>query len=108
MGIIHHDVKPSNILIDGHGHCVLTDYGGSCFMSPEKKLDWLKDRTPIFTLHYAAPEVLVEGPAGGTYGSSIDFWSLGVTIFELATGEVNLDSPPFVWTCFLTSRFLSD
>ncbi|TDL19440.1 kinase-like protein [Rickenella mellea] len=91
MGIIHHDIKPGNILVDAHGHCVLTDYGGSCFIASDSssRYDWRQDRTPIFTLRYAAPEVLM----GSKYGPAIDFWSLGVTLFELATGEELVDDP---------------
>ncbi|KAI5120030.1 hypothetical protein M0805_004659 [Coniferiporia weirii] len=101
MGIVHHDVKPTNILVDAEGHCILADYGGSCFLSespgtpgsplPTTKSPWVGGLTPIFTVRYAAPEVLTHGFPRQNNGASSDFWSLGITLFELATGRDLVD-----------------
>lgn len=110
MQIIHHDVKPSNILVDTEGHCILSDYGGSCETSAgEKRTSWMEGMIPIFTVRYAAPELLLDGPADLSYGTAADFWSLGATLFELATGRVSDMCPwqPPLRTKIFLARTLS-
>ncbi|CCC67202.1 hypothetical protein NCAS_0A06440 [Naumovozyma castellii] len=75
--IVYRDLKPENILLDANGNIALCDFGLS-------KAD-LKDRTNTFcgTTEYLAPELLLD-EAG--YTKMVDFWSLGVLIFEMCCG----------------------
>ncbi|KAM4701126.1 ribosomal protein S6 kinase-related protein [Discoglossus pictus] len=78
LGIIHRDVKMENILLDERGHLKLTDFGLSRHLPFGERA-----YTICGTLQYMAPEVL----SGGPYSHSADWWSLGVLLFALSTGE---------------------
>ncbi|CAB4254432.1 similar to Saccharomyces cerevisiae YHR205W SCH9 Protein kinase involved in transcriptional activation of osmostress-responsive genes [Maudiozyma barnettii] len=75
--IVYRDLKPENILLDANGNIALCDFGLS-------KAD-LKDRTNTFcgTTEYLAPELLLDETG---YTKMVDFWSLGVLIFEMCCG----------------------
>ena len=100
MGVIHNDIKPSNILVDRQGHCVLTDFGCSSFIresNPTGISSAFESYPPILTLRYAAPESLNDSVLGLSLGlplgTTVDYWSLGVTLFELAVGKVRAFLP---------------
>eukprot|EP01129_Flabellula_baltica_P011194 TRINITY_DN4848_c0_g1_i1.p1 TRINITY_DN4848_c0_g1~~TRINITY_DN4848_c0_g1_i1.p1 ORF type:complete len:795 (+),score=169.87 TRINITY_DN4848_c0_g1_i1:16-2400(+) len=78
-GIIYRDIKTENILLDRDGHIVLTDFGLS------KELD-RDDRTGTLcgTPVYLPPEMLLKQE----YNKSVDFWSMGILLFEMLTGDV--------------------
>ncbi|KAM3142915.1 hypothetical protein pb186bvf_004978 [Paramecium bursaria] len=79
-GIIYRDLKPENILIDQTGHIKLTDFGLSKMKFHEIT------GTIAGTPEYVAPEVLNEEG----YNQSVDWYSLGVLIYEMLSG-----APPF-------------
>ncbi|XP_041450647.1 chromosomal serine/threonine-protein kinase JIL-1 [Drosophila obscura] len=81
LGIIYRDIKLENILLDGDGHIVLSDFGLSKILSEENE-----HRAHSFcgTLEYMAPEIIRTGPPG--HDSAVDWWSVGVLTFELLTG----------------------
>ncbi|KAI7813558.1 putative ribosomal protein S6 kinase alpha-4 [Triplophysa rosa] len=80
LGIVYRDIKLENILLDSDGHVVLTDFGLS-----KEFLEEEKERTYSFcgTIEYMAPEI-IRGKAG--HGKVVDWWSLGILMFELLTG----------------------
>ena len=81
-GIIHHDIKPDNILIDKEGHCVITDFGAARFLR-KGRLERMFNEIAPHTPGYSAPELLIQDD----YDASVDYWSLGATIVELILGE---------------------
>lgn len=77
--IVYRDLKPENILLDATGHVALCDFGLS-------KADLRPDElTTTFcgTTEYLAPEILLDEQG---YSKIVDFWSLGVLLFEMCCG----------------------
>lgn len=81
-GIIHRDIKAANILVTRTGQPMLCDFGvAASFVQGGTRG---KRSTLIGTPYWMAPEVILEGK---TYDYKADIWSLGITAYEIATGN---------------------
>lgn len=81
--IVHRDIKPQNILVDGKGKFKIADFGVSSLVCEQGLVDDTQG-----TYHFMAPEECsIEGIP--TYSGKIaDIWSLGVTFYSFVFHEV--------------------
>ena len=106
--IIHHDIKPENILITSKGHFKLSDFGLSKTIGGDDVDKNLKNlvefnkilinfgddedetKDAVGTLNYMAPELFTQKyPEGG----AIDYWAIGVLIFDLFSFSLPFEAP---------------
>jgi len=84
-GVVHRDVKPSNIIVREDGRVVLTDFGlarareESSYLGSAERL--------VGTVEYMAPEQL-DVERKGELGPATDVYALGVVAYQMVTGEV--------------------
>ena len=79
--VIYRDLKPENLLLDATGHLKICDFGFSKKVDPGSNT-WTLCGTP----EYLAPEIILNKG----HGKAVDWWALGILIFEMLAGY-----PPF-------------
>ncbi len=75
QGYCHRDVKPSNLMIDAGGGCRVIDFG-------------LAERTPAAGPPAGTPAYMAPEQHGGLADARSDVWGLGVTLYQMLTGEL--------------------
>ncbi|KAH0651705.1 hypothetical protein KY284_031617 [Solanum tuberosum] len=80
-GILHQDVKTSNLLVNKDGILKIADFGLSTFFDPEQSIPLTNI---IGTLWYRPPELLL---GLNHYGVGVDLWGVGCVLGELFTGK---------------------
>lgn len=103
-GVMHRDIKGSNLLVNNEGILKVADFGLANFSNSGNKQP-LTSR--VVTLWYRPPELLLGSTA---YGPSVDLWSVGCVFAELLIGKPILQGRTEVvkltfqnvWTFFLS------
>ena len=90
-GVVHRDVKPSNVMVNESGEPVILDFGLARAEDAES-FSFTLTGDLIGTPRYLAPERLRGESRADPRG---DVWSLGITLYELLTGTVPFDGPSF-------------
>jgi serine/threonine protein kinase len=87
QGIVHRDVKPSNLMLDEYGAVRLADFGIARLLGATRVT---ASQQAIGTMAYIAPEQL----EGSEVGPPTDVYSLGLVLIECLTGRRVFDGPP--------------
>ena len=88
--LVHRDVKPQNVLLNGDGEPKVTDFGIARSLDVEHGVT--QTGTVMGTSNYLSPEQA----SGKQVGPATDVYSLGIVLYELLTGEVPFPGDNFV------------
>src|SRR5450759_4417056 len=96
-GILHRDVKPANLIIDSEGHVGVFDFGLAKILErpgrrPGEVEPVTNDGMVVGTVHYMSPEQA----QGHEVDARSDIFSLGIVLYEMATGRHPFDGPSAV------------
>ena len=84
------DLKPGNLMLDHRGYCKLVDFGFAKKLVAPVHKTWTFCGTP----EYMAPEVILHKG----HGFSVDYWAIGIMIFELISGWLPFTSKDQLFT----------
>ena len=99
-GVLHRDIKGSNLLLDNSGVLKIADFGLATFFSQDQRQP-LTSR--VVTLWYRPPELLL----GATeYGVGVDLWSTGCILAELLAGKPIMPGRTEVSKCRYVSLYI--
>ncbi len=85
LGVLHRDVKPGNLLVDGLGHLWVTDFG---LARLQGRGDLTDSGDLLGTLRYMSPE---QAAGGRVLDPRTDVYALGATLYELLTARPSFD-----------------
>lgn len=97
-GIIHRDIKSSNIILTPHGRVKVLDFGlarpiaSTITEHDETEARLTRSGVTLGTLHYMSPEQLL----GGDVDGRSDLFSLGVVLYELLTGRLPFEGSSII------------
>ena len=89
-GLIHRDVKPQNVLLNGDGRAKVTDFGIARSLDVDHGVT--QTGTILGTSNYIAPEQA----SGQPVDAHTDVYSLGIVLYEMLTGELPFPGESFV------------